>query len=415
MKVIKTIEQSTVEVLNELKRLKYSDFSINTYRNCYNGLLKYTRENNICYYSEKIGLDYLKYKFDMTLEGFYGHVPKKVSSSMRSLHLLWDYQEYGKMVFKTRPKDKPFGCPAQFLKEYEAFRIVCAERKYTELGLKSILNPLHKFLTYLDDHQIKSSDQIDQILLTKFISSLLGYTTRYIATIISSLRNYLTFLYQEQFIATDLSRHLPKIRVLRNAFLPSSWNIEDVKKLLLAVDRGNPTGKRDYALLLLVVRTGLRASDVRALKLSDLNWGLKKIIITQKKTKQTLELPILDDVGWALIDYLKNGRPETSSDAVFIRHKAPYDAFRETDGLQKILWKYMAEAEIKIPRDRACGLHSLRSTLARTMLENNAPLQVISEVLGHVDLQTASIYLKIDLDGLRNCALDPEEVFRYEG
>jgi len=152
-------------------------------------------------------------------------------------------------------------------------------------------------------------------------------------------------------------------------------------------------------------------SDIRGLKLNNLNWSRKTISLTMQKTKQPLKLPLLDDTGWAIIDYLKNGRPETRCDAVFVRHRAPYDSFGENESFYRELHRYMIKAGLKIPLDIHCGLHSLRSTLARNMLEARVPLPVISEVLGHQSINTTSIYLKIDLDGLKRCALDPEEVF----
>lgn len=173
-----------------------------------------------------------------------------------------------------------------------------------------------------------------------------------------------------------------------------------------------PKGKRDYAILLLVVRLGLRVSDIRGLKLSSLNWNRKMISLIMQKTKQPLELPLLDDIGWAIIDYLKNGRPQTKSDRVFVRHRAPFDSFGENESFYRELHRYLVVAKLDIPLDVHCGLHSLRSTLARNMLEAKASLPVISEVLGHKSIHTTSIYLKIDLNGLRKCALNPEEVFK---
>lgn len=256
---------------------------------------------------------------------------------------------------------------------------------------------------------------INSIHLSSFISLYIANSQRYLATVISSIRIFLTLLYRKGYIESKSWEMLPKVKYTRNAFIPPSWKKDEVIKLLNAVDRGSPLGKRDYALLLLVVRLGLRASDVRNLRLNNIDWNRKKIVIIQAKTRQTLELPILDDVGWALIDYLKNGRPKTKTDAVFVNHKAPFGRFKETNGMQHILWKYMGFAGLKIPKNEHCGLHSLRSTLARTMLENDAPLPVISEVLGHESIQTTSIYLKINLAALRKCAIDPEEVFTHGG
>jgi integrase/recombinase XerD len=196
-------------------------------------------------------------------------------------------------------------------------------------------------------------------------------------------------------MSVELTGCLPKVRIMRNAFIPSVWKHDDVKKLLNSIDRNNPLGKRDYAILLLVTRLGLRVSDIRSLKLTDLNWNRKMLSIVMQKTKHPLELPILDDVGWAIIDYLKNGRLQTVSNCVFIRHKAPYDGFSDHNCLSRMLGRHMHKAGI----DMSCqkhGLHSLRSTLARVMLENGTPLPVISEALGHQNIQTTSIYLKID-------------------
>jgi len=129
------------------------------------------------------------------------------------------------------------------------------------------------------------------------------------------------------------------------------------------------------------------------------------------KTKQPIELPILDDIGWAVIDYLKNGRPKTICDRLFVRHRPPYNAFGETASFHESLRRYMVKAGISIPLGVHYGMHSLRSALAKNMLEAKAALPVISEVLGHKNINTTGIYLKIDIEGLRRCALDPEEVF----
>jgi len=201
------------------------------------------------------------------------------------------------------------------------------------------------------------------------------------------------------------------VKYSRHAFICPVWKQEDIGRLLNVIDRNNPMGKRNYALLLLVIRLGLRAGDIRNLKLTDLNWTRKTLSIVMQKTKQPLELPILADIGWALIDYLKNGRPQqTASNNVFIRHKAPYDGFGDFYSFWKTVGSYMNKAEFDTKSQRH-GLHSLRSTLACVMLKKGTPLPVISEVLGHQSIQTTSIYLKVDMEGLRNCIIDPEEVF----
>jgi site-specific recombinase XerD len=146
--------------------------------------------------------------------------------------------------------------------------------------------------------------------------------------------------------------------------------------------------------------------------LSDLNWVTKTIVITQEKTKNTTSYPILNDIGWAIIDYLKNARPVSSSPYVFIRMNAPYEAFGKDANLHNIITKYTRLAGISVPKGKRHGLHSLRHSLASGLLEQGTPLSVISEILGHVNTNSTSVYLQTGIEGLRVCALDPEEVFR---
>jgi len=406
------VQEITTKILADMQEQNYGHYIIGRYRHCYNGLQKYMAEKKIKLYSAEVGLDYIRHKYGISIEGLFGKHPANVRSTIRALQVLWDYSEYGRMVIKVRPQKKAFECPAQFAKDYKAFQDTCQKRNYTSMGKTSIFSILQKFVIFLNDSGVDSSNEINSVLAIKFLSFYSGYRTRYIATIISNLRNYLNFLYQDGRMTSDLTKCFPKVKIMRNAFIPSVWKQEDVQKLLDIIDRNNPIGKRDYALLLLVTRLGLRAGDIRNLKLADLNWKRKTLSIVMQKTKQPLELPLMEDVGWAIIDYLKNGRPQTISNNVFIRHKAPYDKFGDHNSFSRTLGRYMNKAKIDM-KGQKHGLHSLRSTLARVMLENGTPLPVISEVLGHQSIQTTSIYLKIDMNGLRNCVIDPDEVF-YE-
>lgn len=405
------IHEVTAKILADLKQQNYSEHTVDRYRQCYDSLLKYTRERGIEYYSASIGLDFIKYKFGLSIEGLYGRHPKNVSTTIRGLQVLWDYLEYGRMVIKKRSGKRPFECPIQFTKDYEAFKEICILREYSPMGNTAVLGTLQKFLTFLDDLKVGCPNQITGRHLIKFLSSYSRNSTRYIATTASILRNYITFLHQEGYMAADIAGCLPKVRVMRDAFIPSVWKGGDVRKLLNSIDRKNPKGKRDYAIILLVTRLGLRVSDIRSLKMANLNWDRKMLSIVMQKTRQPLELPLLESVGWAIIDYLKNGRPQTVSEKVFICHNAPYDGFSDNNSLSKMLAGHMHKAGI-VMRGQKHGLHSLRSTLASVMLENGTPLPVISEALGHQNINTTSIYLKIDMKGLRNCTIDPEEVSR---
>ncbi|WP_057940594.1 site-specific integrase [Algoriphagus resistens] len=410
MKETIKIQEAIDQVLGNLDQERYAPYTIGRYRHSYNGLLKFISGKNVAYYSDDLATQYLQHKYGVTIDGFHRQYRSDIAASIRAFRTLSDFSKHGILIQKRGSGKMPFKCPDAFKEAYESFKIACKARNYAPMGEASLFWSLHQFLKFLGSEGLSSSAEITAIHILKFLTSQKDYSSRYIATTISRLRNYLNFLYQEGIIEQELCKCLPRMKISRNPFIPSVWKQTDVKMLLESVDRQNPKGKRDYAILLLVARLGLRVGDIRALKLSDLNWNRKLISIVMQKTKQQLELPLLEDVGWAIIDYLKNGRPETNATSLFIRHKAPYDGFSDYNCMHKMLTRHMVIAKIEGMQDQKHGLHSLRSTLALTLLENGTPLPIISEALGHQSVQTTRFYLKIDMNGLRNCVIDPEEV-----
>jgi len=223
------------------------------------------------------------------------------------------------------------------------------------------------------------------------------------------MRSFLRFLTMRGILQNDLSAALPKIRVPRDAKIPSVWDQELIVRLLEAVDRGSAKGKRDYAILLLACRLGLRAGDIRTLKLDQLHWEDSTIEITQSKTGTPLRLPLTSEVGDALIDYLKSGRPQTTHREIFLKVNPPFDPFTGNN-LHHIVtyWRLLAGIRFRTPQKR--GAHSLRHTLATRLLEKGTPFTTIAEILGHSSLESTRIYAKADVEALRTVALDPEEV-----
>jgi integrase/recombinase XerD len=258
-----------------------------------------------------------------------------------------------------------------------------------------------------------SCSDITSQLLSQFTETLIDYHPKSIQAILTVLRSFLRFLYLKSYHAKDLSGDVPHIKNHYYPSIPNAWKAEDVKHILAAVDRGNPLGKRDYAILLLVTRLGMRVGDIRDLKLSSLKWDIKKIEIVQQKTAHSISYPLLDDIGWAIIDYLKHGRPITDSPYLFVRLLAPFESFGKHANLHQIITKYTRLGGVALPKGAKRGMHSLRHALASLLLEQHTPLPIISEILGHVSTQSTNVYLKIDQENLRKCALDPEEVLLY--
>lgn len=409
---LKPIKNAIEEVLKIMTEKEYAISTIKNQRGVLNSFLKFMRKNNLTELNEEIAITFVKQKTGIDIDGFWGHFNRKTNTVMKPVQNVLYYHKHGDLPFFMRPHTQPFVCPRVFEKEYQLFQKEYRERNYANATMLCNNNILHRLLYYLDNEGVLSIKEITALQITEFLALYAEKKPKYVATVLYVLRNYFSFLKESGLIEEDLVSSLPKVRILRNSSIPHSWKTEDIHKLLDSIDRGSPKGKRDYALLLIIVRLGLRVSDIRRMKLSSLNWARKTIHITMQKTGQLLELPLLDDVGWSIIDYLKNGRPQTSCDRVFVRHRAPFDAFGENENFYRELHRYMTADGIDIPSGVKCGMHSLRSTLARNMLETKAALAIISETLGHQNINTTSIYLKIDINGLRRCALDPEEVFQ---
>jgi integrase len=181
-----------------------------------------------------------------------------------------------------------------------------------------------------------------------------------------------------------------------------------VEKLIASVERSSSVGKRDYAIILLAARLGLRSSDIANLKFDNILWEQNIIRLAQFKTDKEIELPLLPEVGNAIIDYLKYSRQPSKEPFVFLTVRSPIIPIT-TGGIQRIVGRRFARTAIDT-KSRRHGPHSLRHSLAGRLLEQQIALPVISEVLGHENTESTKFYLRVDLTSMRRCALDVPEV-----
>lgn len=405
----KPIEVLAAEVIKDLERLNYAYNTVCGLRASLKRICAFAQDRNELYFSENLGKEYLKEKYNCTTDYYLESFPPKARQAIRSVRLLGDYQLHG-VVIRRIKKRKGYVKPPQFETVLTAYEKECKSNDYSLRGMRTRLQRLFFFVDYLSLRRVADVSEITPEIISDYVISIYPNHEKSIAAILTTLRVFLRFLHLNGYIKQDLSTTVPKQNKYYYPPVPSTWEPDEVRRMLDAIDRGSPLGKRDYAILLLVAKLGIRAGDIKALKLSDLNWTSKTITITQQKTKVEVVYPILHDVGWALIDYLKNARPVCSTPYLFIRMNAPFEAFGENANLHNIITKYTRLAGIAIHRGKRHGLHSLRHSLASTLLEQGVSLAVISEILGHVDSKSTSVYLQADMKGLRACALDPEEV-----
>jgi integrase len=219
------------------------------------------------------------------------------------------------------------------------------------------------------------------------------------------------------YVVVELSSIQKCSKLSKKERIPSFYTAAEVNIVENSVNRSSGVGKRNYAMLLLASRLGLRASDIANLQFSNIDWDNNVLTLVMHKTGKVIELPLLADVGNAIIDYLQHGRPQTVSQNVFLSCKAPYVPATKSmvcSAINNIICKSGIDVSAKHH-----GPHSLRHSLASVMLEKGTTLPVISESLGHRSTETTLTYLKIDIKSLIECAIPvppvPDAFYKQRG
>jgi integrase/recombinase XerD len=216
----------------------------------------------------------------------------------------------------------------------------------------------------------------------------------------SALRSFLQYARYRGDVTVDLAAAVPVVPNWSMASLPRAIEPDQVRQLLTSIDRRDAIGRRDYAILLLLARLGLRSGEVAFLELDDIDWNVGRLSVHGKNGHS--ELPLSAEVGQAIAAYLRRGRPVTASRRVFLRAKAPVRGFQGASGISSLVRHSLKRAGIDAP---SFGAHQFRHGLATEMLRRGASLREIGEVLGHRHPQTTLIYAKVDIAALRMLAL----------
>jgi site-specific recombinase XerD len=401
--------QLVADALGEIERLGYSRRSRNRYRAIWEHLIAFSHEKEL---GDEFSADLVarfleEYRIrdeqvDARGNGWRRHM-------VFGVKVLADFAKTGRIERAFTEVQAIHLLPAMqnILHDYERY---CKDRLHLRPStLHRRTTELTIFLDFLHSRKARTLNQIQALDLSEFVSCRDHLQPKTVSRIVSDVRSFLRFLTMRGILHKDLSAELPKIRVPKDATIPSVWDHELIVRLLGAIDRSSAKGKRDYAILLLACRLGLRAGDIRTLKLDHLRWEDSTIEITQAKTGTPLSLPLTNEVGEALIDYLKSGRPQSAHREVFLKVKPPFDPFTGNN-LHHIVtyWRLLAGITFRSSQKR--GIHSLRHTLATRLLEKGTPITTIAEILGHTSLESTRIYAKADVEALRGVALDPEAV-----
>lgn len=408
----KPLKELLADLEQELLRLGYTEGSMNFYRSRWKKIIQFAEEQNDIFYSEKLGIDFVESHYRIFEKDFDKTLSQKDTQELRIVRMIGDFQLHH-TVLRRYYKHRELLADSYYIDISSNFKKFCEQKDYSKVTVDHYVKQSERFMDYLVSQGVLDCHDIKLPVINSYIRTLAGYTYKTVEQNICSIRSFLRYLQEQDILKTDLASKTPMVQSRKQTRIPSVWTREELDTLIGAIDRGNPKGKRDYAIILLACVLGLRVTDIKNLTFGCFHWEEKKLIFTQSKTRETVTLPIPSKVGWAVIDYLKYGRPKVDSPVVFVRHMAPFLPFSESDHLHQLIRDYMRIAHLPTLKKHR-GMHSLRHTAASRMLEHDTPLAVISDILGHTDTDSTSVYLKVDIHKLKECSLDTPEVYAHE-
>jgi len=379
------------------KRFSRTDNTLKQYRCYWLKVKRYMDSQNIRDIDASVCRDYLLYEFN---NRDFSELTKREKVIVSTVNILIEFLETGAVqIMKEQINlDGPIGAlMIKYLTSKTEQRL--ANRTIYEYELH-----LSRFLHFLKNNSIEDIASIRLQHILNYIRSISPRTITVARKSILVLRGFFKYLYTQRILETDFSFMIPKSNYKSQVKLPSIYSKEEVEKLISSIERSSMIGKRDYAIILLAARLGLRSSDIANLKFDNLLWEQNIIRLVQLKTDKEIELPLLPEVGNAIIDYLKYSRQPSDEPFVFFTACSPIIPIT-TKAITGLVQRAFTKAGIDI-KDKRHGTHALRHSLAGRLLERQTVLPVISEVLGHENTESTKFYLRVDLTSMRKCALE---------
>lgn len=396
-----TFNENIPNFLKKLKDMEYSHYTIDSIRSIINSFSKYCKANDVTVIESEVIKKFYLEKYNINI---ISNNVKKLSHYIRPMLIFFDYINTGS--FLKNYKKRTIYKPSKFEQIFLCYESYVEKQKLSQGHTRAKYRVITSFLEYLGTLNINNIRNLKIEHCYNFIqlrSLKIKDITLSNEKII--LREFLSFLYQKQLINLNGNIVFPIIKQNRRNNMVSSYTKEELEKILNVIDITTKIGKFQKLVLILLIYYGLRASDIVNLKFSDINWETSKISIIQAKTKQILTLPLIDEVKYSLLDYIKNSRNKSSDeDYILTTLLAPYQKYKAS-ALEGHITTLMNKAGIDYS-NKHHGPHAFRHSLATNMINVNVPIEQIKEILGHENIRSTAIYITKDSTHLRELTLE---------
>jgi integrase len=337
---------------------------------------------------------------------YYNPVTGTQKAVRRPLLILFEFEESGSF-FRLHQKPAYAEIPLVFTDLFLAFREDVTSRKLSPSTQRTKLDMFVQHLLFLYKQGIETpKDFAPKHLYDYFELLAVDKSKSTMAGIKSVIRDAYNWMYNSGYVSFSGDSALPYIRKDPRDKLISYYSREEIDQLLSCIDTTTDYGKCVYAVICLIAHLGLRAGDVVQLKFSNIDWNNNLIRINQQKTGEPLLLPLVDEVKYPLIDYIKNARPDSiDKEYIFISINTPHRRYACTSALHRMVTYSLKIAGIEF-EGRHHGPHALRHTLATNLMNENVPLSSISSILGHKSVMATEHYLTVDEKHLKELTLE---------
>ncbi len=395
------------EILYRVASAMRSDFGLsedimNTYQNAFKTIDQYFIQTHDGYYHPQAN----KACVNRMVDAYHnGRIENCKLRQIRKICLYMDqYYEYGKLTYTRfqrlgcKENNLYFTSIADFYVEVEKQRgslspqVITARRQI-----------VCRFLRFLEDRKHQSFETVESHDIRSYLIELKKRQPKGIVFTLPIIRKFCAML-DEKAIIKQTWADILDVKPVAHKVIRTAFTKAETIRLLKAPDIKTPGGLRDYAMMLLAARTGLRSIDIMNLRFSNIDWHGNEITIIQHKTKKALSLPLFTDVGNAIAQYILNGRPQIESDFIFLSSRSPHTKLSTKSN--SIVQRNMQKAGFSKCQQSRKGFHSFRRSIGTQMLAAEIPIEIISQVLGHSSIESTKPYLGIETIHLKECALD---------
>ena len=379
-----TIHALREQLISELEKNGYTRKTIQLYTEHVNQIMRYMDQKHISAYTDRISNEF--YREVVEHRNYSEKTRRFYRTVIRRLNDLY----LGNGFVASVPR-KDLTIPEGFRSVVSAYLQYCSKNGNSPSTLKAKERALHFFVTNLQQSVVSLGEQLDKVQSTVKNKELFP-----------ELRDFLRYINTSGYTHLELSSFVPKYR--RGFRIPTTYTVEEISRVEHSVDTSVPPGKRDLAIILLAARLGIRAGDIAALKFSNLDFDHERICFVQKKTGNISDLYMLPEIKKALLDYLENERPMSQSESVFLKAIAPHNSISYSV-VSFVVKKHIQLSGIDYSGKKH-GPHSLRSSLATSMINDGIDYDIVRKVLGHESENSIKHYARIDTALLRKCALE---------